>query len=267
MFRVASIQLLHRDTDSKAGRIAHAEQMIDRATGADLILLPEVWNLGWWSFDQWREGSESLQGETISRMAAKAKQVNAYILAGSIIEKAKDGSLYNTAVFLDPKGKIIATYCKMHLVGFRVAGGLSAEEKFIVKRGEKPVSVKTELGVFGFSICYDIRFPELYRKLAIEHGVEVFLYISAWPMAKLDNWRALTQARANENLCWLVSCDGAGVNRGVAALGYSSIINPNGVSVAQGGIQEQIVKGEIDINEVYELRKSLTALDDRVIKM
>ena len=264
MFKVASIQTLHRDSDTKADRIAHVEQLIDKAADADVILLPETWNVGWWSFDKWREESETLDGETTSRMAEKAKQVNAYIMS-DIVERDKEGTLYNTAVFLDPKGQIIATYRKIHLVGFHIAGGLNAEEKFIAKRGDKPVSVKTELGVFGLSICYDIRFPELYRKLAIEHGVEVFLFVSGWPLAKLDNWRALTQVRANENLCWLVSCDAAGVNRGAAYCGHSSIINPNGVIIAQASIQEAIVKGEIDIDEVYQTRKALTALDDRVL--
>lgn len=265
MFKVASIQMRHSDTESKADRITRAEQLIDKAADADVIVLPETWNVGWWSFNEWQDSSEPLNGETISRMAEKAKQVNAYILAGSIIERAEDGSLYNTAVFLDPKGKIIATYRKMHLVGFRVHGGLDAEEKFIVKRGQEPVSVKTDLGVFGFSICYDIRFPELYRKMAIEQGVEVFLFIAGWPMAKLDNWQALTQVRANENLCWLVSCCPTGLNRGLPYLGYSAIINPNGLITAQARTVETIVKGEIDINEIYEVRKALTALDDRIL--
>ena len=264
MFKVASIQLAHRDSDSKEDRIVHAEEMIDKAAGADLMLLPEAWNVGWWSFDQWRDSSEPLDGETVSRISEKAKKYNAYILAGSIIERDKDGSLYNTSVLLDPKGKVAAHYRKIHLVGFRIQGGLSAEEKYIAKRGDKLVSAKTELGVLGLTTCYDLRFPELYRKLALEHGVEVFLLIAAWTMTKLDNWRALSQARANENLCWLVSCGGCGINRGAASLGYSSIINPNGIITAQGGTQETTVKGEIDISEVYALRKSLTALDDRV---
>jgi predicted amidohydrolase len=265
MFKAAAIQLAHRDGESKEDRIKHAGEMIDRADGAQLVLLPEAWNVGWWSFDQWRDYSEPIDGETVSRIAEKAKKLNAYILAGSIIERDKDGNLYNSSVLLDPKGKIVAHYRKIHLVGFRIQGGLSAEEKYIAKRGEEPVSVKTELGVLGLTTCYDLRFPELYRKLALEHGVEVFLLIAAWTMTKLDNWRALTQARANENLCWLVSCGGCGVNRGAASLGYSSIINPNGIVTAQGGSQETIVKGEIDIREVYALRKTLTALDDRVL--
>ena len=265
MFKVASIQLRHSDTETKADRIARAEQLIDQAADADLIVLPESWNVGWWSFDQWKDNAEPLNGETISRIAAKAKQVNAYIMAGSIVEKDEEGSLYNTSVFLDPKGKIIGTYRKMHLVGFRVHGGLDAEEKFIAKRGLEPVTVKTELGAFGLSICYDIRFPELYRKMAIEQGAEVFIFVAGWPMAKLDNLQALTQVRANENLCWMVSCCPTGLNRGIPYLGYSAIIDPNGLIRAQARTVETIVKGEIDINEVYQVRKALTALDDRVL--
>jgi len=91
------------DGESKESRIEHVEEMIDRSGDADLIVLPELWNIGWYSFEQYHEYSETLQGETISRIAEKAKESNAYILAGSIIERSEE-RLYNTAVFLDPKG-------------------------------------------------------------------------------------------------------------------------------------------------------------------
>lgn len=188
MIKVASIQLWHNDDDSddsKEDRITHAEQLIDSAAESDLILLAEVWNTGWWSFNMYCEGSETLQGETISRIAEKARAVNAYILAGSIVERQGD-SLYNTAVLLDPKGKAIATFRKMHLVG--VGGAREAE---LMKCREEIVTVKTDLGVLGLSICYGLRFPELFRKMAVNHGVEIFLHISAWPMQWLDDWRVL----------------------------------------------------------------------------
>jgi len=117
MIKVASIQLWHNDDESKQDRIAHAEQLIDSAADCDLILLPELWDIGWWSFDIYHQVSGPLPGETVSRIAEKARRVNAYILAGSIVERDGD-SLYNTAVMLDPKGQIIATYRKIHLVGF-----------------------------------------------------------------------------------------------------------------------------------------------------
>lgn len=261
MIKVASIQLWLSDDDSKEDRIKQVEQLIDSASDADLILLPEVWNIGWYSFDMYHDGSESLDGETISRMAQKARDVNAYILAGSIIERSGD-SLYNTAVFLDPKGKIIATYRKIHLVH---APGI--QEASLLKPGTDIVAVKTEIGVFGFSICYDLRFPELYRKLAVHKEVEVFLNIAAWPLVRVENWVELGHARANENQCYFISCNCAGFNRGKQVLGHSAIVNPYGVSIASGGLSGCVVKGEVDITEVYKFRKNFTALQDRVLSV
>lgn len=263
MIRVACIQLGHSDNDSKEDRIAHAEQLIDGVAESDLILLPEVWNIGWWSFDMYREGSETLHGETVSRIADRARAVNAYVLAGSIIEKCGD-SLYNTAVMLDPKGRIIATFHKMHLVGI---GG--AREAELLERGDEPVTVKTDVGVLGFSICYDLRFPELFRKMAVNGGAEVFLHIAAWPAQWLDDWRALCYARATENLCFLVACGSAGTNRGSQYLGHSAIINPDplGAIFPSAGTEESVVKGEIDISEVHRLRKRFPALEDRLLSV
>lgn len=263
MIRVASIQLWHNDDDSKQDRITHAEQLIDSAAESDLILLPELWNIGWWSFDIYRESSETLQGETISRIAEKARAVNAYVLAGSIVERQGD-SLRNTAVLLDPRGKVIATFRKMHLSGF----GESREAE-LCKRGEEIVAIKTELGVLGLSICYDLHFPELFRKMAVDHDAEIFLHISAWPMQWLDTWRTLCQARATENLCFLVSCNLAGINRGKEYLGHSAIVNPHplGATFASAGIYETVVKGEIDIAEIYRLREWFHALEDRFLSV
>lgn len=209
----------------------------------------------------YHEGSETLQGETVSRIAEKARAVNAYILAGSIVERRGD-SLYNTAVLLNPGGQIIATYSKMHLLGWQ-----GAREKDLLKRGEEIITVKTDLGVLGLSICYDLRFPELFRKMGVDHGVEIFLNVSAWPMVRVDDWRAFCHARASENQCFLVSCNMAGVNRGKQFLGCSAIVDPLGTAVASAGIHESVVRGEIDTAEVYKIRKSMPVLEDRFLSV
>ncbi len=256
MIKVASIQLWHNDDDSKQDRISHVERLIDSVADSDLIVLPEVWNIGWWSFDMYHEGSETLQGETISRIAEKAKAVNAYILAGSIIER-KDDSLYNTLVLLDPKGQINAAYRKIHLVGFM---GREAE---LLKPGEEIVTAKTDLGILGFSICYDLEFPELFRKMAVNHSVEIFLLVAAWLTEELDHWREQCHVRAYENHCFLIASDLAGTNRGNGCLGHSCIVDPWGIPIASAGIHESIVKCEIDTAEIYKIRKLMPNLEDR----
>lgn len=259
MIKVASIQYWFSDDNTKEERIRHIENLIDQAAEADLILLPEVWNIGWRSFDKYREGSETIEGETISRIGKKANEINAYILAGTIIEKSgKD--LYNTAVFLNPKGEVISKYRKIHLVTRK-----GSEEVMAIKTGREIVTVKTELGVFGFGVCYDLRFPELYRKMAINKGVEVFLQPAAWPLVRVENWIDLSHARANENQCYLISCNCAGFNRGVQYLGHSSIVDPHGISIASAGLFQKIVKGELDMDNLRKFRKETPHLKSRVL--
>ena len=270
IFKVASLQMAHSDAHTKADRIAHVEETIDKVADVDLILLGEIWNTGWFSFDEYKDNAEFLDGETTSRIAAKAKQVNAYILSGSIVEKDKEGNLYNTSVLIDPKGNSIATYRKMHLVGFTIRGTSMGEggEKNILKPGREIVAVKTDLGIFGLSICYDIRFPELYRKMAVNEGVEVFLYPAGWPITKVDNYFSLIKARANENLCWMVTCLGAGMNCGNVLQGYSAIVDPDGnIPVCAPPIKEYILRGEIDTGQIYTLRKALTVYEDRALSV
>ncbi|MBI4319332.1 MAG: carbon-nitrogen family hydrolase [Chloroflexi bacterium] len=259
--KVASIQTALADDLSKADRIAQVERLIDTVAGADLVLLPEVWNLGWYCFDKYRDSAETLEGETVSRIARKAREINAYILAGSVVEMS-GGDLYNTAVMLDRKGEVIATYRKIHVV--HAPGVLEAD---LLKAGKEPVAIKTDIGVFGFGICYDLRFPELFRKLAVNHGVEVFLVVAAWPLVRVENWVEMGHVRAGENQCYLVSCNCAGFNRGKQLLGHSGIVDPFGTPIASAGLAGCIVKGEIDIAEVYKVREQFTALQDRVLSV
>ncbi|MDP2931159.1 MAG: nitrilase-related carbon-nitrogen hydrolase [Chloroflexota bacterium] len=264
-YKVACVQLEIKDSDTKADRIARAEQLMDKAAGANLFVLPEVWNVGWWCYDQWPSGAEPINGETISRMAAKAKQLNAYILAGSIVEKAEDGNLYNTSALLDPRGKVIAKYSKMHTVAWESVGALEGK---IVQKGKDLVAVKTDdLGVIGLSICYDLRFPELYRKLAVHKGVEVFICVAGWAMVRVDDWRCMIHARATENLCYVIAVNCCGVNRGKQYAGYSRIVNPHGTIIGSGNIYETVVEGKVDIEDVYKTRKQIPAFEDRCLEV
>jgi len=259
--KVASIQLYHNDEDTKQKRIEHAENLIRKAGDADLILLPEIWNIGWWSFDKYQQESETLnRSETISRMASIAKEVDAYIVAGSIVERVKN-SLYNTSVLIDNSGRIAATYRKMHIPRWI---GREAE---LISPGDAIATLETDLGVFGFSICYDIRFPELYRKMAINHGVNILIHVTAWPIVRQDNLRELWHVRANENLCFLVSCSSSGFNYGNQFFGHSAIVDPMGISIASGGFEECIVRGEIDTEEIVKARERIKVFQDRVLSI
>lgn len=257
--KIASIQLWLFEGDTKEKRIEHVEKRIEQNADADLILLPELWTIGWRSFDRYELEAETLEGEIITRIGEKAKKVNAYIHVGSIVER-KGNELYNTAVLLSPEGKVIGVYRKLHLVSEK-----GAEEVAYLKPGKKIVFVETEIGKLGFSICYDIRFLELYRKMVVNYGVEIFLHIAAWPVGRAENWIELCHARAAENLAYLISCNCAGFDRGVQYFGHSAIVDPYGISIASAGLSETVIRGEIDIEGLRELRKTIPYLQDRVL--
>jgi len=259
MFEVASIQLEISDHDTKGQRISHVEELMDEVSGVDLIVLPEIWNIGYFSFDLYHKASETLEGETVSRMAQKAESLGAYVLAGSIVERA-GGKLFNTSVLLDRRGKIVATYRKIHLFGY------GSKEQTLLSPGEKTAVVRTELGVFGLSTCYDLRFPELYRRM-IDEGAEIFLVTAAWPYPRLEHWMALNQVRAFENQCFLISSNCVGHNRGKQFLGHSMVVDPWGIILASGGDFECIVKTEMDLDVLYRARAEFPPLRDRVIEI
>ncbi len=257
MIKVAAIQIWHDDKDTNEDRVARAEKLVDSAADCNLIVLPELWYVGVWSYDVYHQSSEQIPGPVVSRIAEKARKLNAYILAGSIIERDGD-NLHNTAVMLDPRGKVMATYRKMHLIG-----AMGAKEPEMFKPGDKLVAVKTELGVLGLSVCYDLRFPEFFRKLVIQHGVEIFLHPTAWPLARLDDLRAYCHVRASENQCFLISADVGGNNRDNPFAGHSAIVDPWGKRLASAGLYERVVKAEIDLSEVHQARQMLPLLKDR----
>jgi len=256
LFKVASLQLEINDGQNKEERIAYTLGQMDQAREADLILLPEIWNIGYFSFDRYQEENETLDGPTISAVAAKARELNTYVFAGSFVEQ-QGGNLYNTSVMLDNQGAIIATYRKIHLFGY------CSREKELLTPGRKVSVVHTELGVLGLSTCYDLRFPELYRRL-MEAGAEVFLVTSAWPYPRLTSWVVLNQARALENLCYLVSCNCTGLNRGQRLLGHSMVVDPWGEILAGKVAGECIVSAVIDPCRVHQIRDEFPPLQDRV---
>ncbi len=258
MYKVASLQLEINDRQTKQDRIDYALKQMELAGDADLILLPEIWNTGYFNFDRYREESETLDGLTITAVAEKARKINSFVFAGSFVEK-REGKLYNTSVLLDNRGKNIGSYRKIHLFGY------GSREKELLSPGEEAVVVNTELGALGLSTCYDLRFPELYRHM-LDLGAEVFLVTSGWPFPRWANWIALNQVRAMENVCYLVSCNCAGVNRGVAFLGHSCVVDPRGIIRAGSNEEPCIVSGPIDLERVHQIRNSFSLLKDRTLK-
>jgi len=253
----ASIQL-NIGNESKLQRIERVEVLLDRIKGVNLVILPEIWNIGYFSFDLYDKDSEPIDGETVKRMSAKAKEHSFFLHMGSFIERHNE-KLYNTSLLIDPGGKCIAHYRKIHLYGY------GSKESQILSKGNEVVVVETELGKIGMCTCYDLRFPELFRKM-LDMGAELFLVASGWPYPRLEHWIMLNRVRAIENVVFLVSSNCVGVNRGVQFCGHSMIVDPWGVILTSGGDEECILKTEIDIGKVPEIRRNFPVIRDRVLK-
>jgi predicted amidohydrolase len=257
MIKIASIQMAVGD-EEKAKRLERCEALLDRAKGADLVILPEIWNIGYFAFDLYRPQAEPVDGQTARRMSAKAREHGYYLHGGSIVEK-RDGRLYNTSLLLDPAGNRVAAYRKIHLYGY------GSKESQILTRGNEVAVADTPLGRIGLATCYDLRFPELFRAM-LDRGAELFLVTSGWPYPRLEHWIMLNRVRAIENSAYLVSSNCVGINRGVRFCGHSMIVDPWGVIVASGGDEEGILQAEIDLGKVSEVRGEFPAVSDRILE-
>ena len=252
--RVTSIQLAMSD-QPKEKNVAHALRLVQEAPPVDLILLPEIWPSGFFCFDRYQRDSEAINGPIVTEFQKAARKRRCHIFMGSMVEN-DNGHLYNTSILLNPEGQIAARYRKIHLFGYQ------SEETTLLEPGEDIVVVDTPWGRSGLSTCYDLRFPELYRRM-VDKGAAFFLVASAWPRVRLAAWKLFNRCRAHENLAFLISCNCAGANQGKTYAGHSMIVDPLGQVVAEGSEQEDFVTAEIDPDRVNAIRQEFPALEDR----
>lgn len=253
--RIAAVQLEARNAPE-----TNREQVVERihdaaGRGADLVVLPELWPVGYFAFDAYGDVAESVPGETTARLAAVAEERSIYLHGGSLLERDGD-DLYNTSVLFGPDGRLQATYRKIHLFGY------DSEESVRLTAGETVCAVETELGTLGLTTCYDLRFPGLYRSL-VDAGVDVLLVTSAWPRERLDHWHLFTRTRAVENQAILVAANLTGSLRGVDLGGESVVVDPWGVERANAGGDARTIHADVALEEVRETRDSFPALADR----
>lgn len=257
--RVATVQFeAASDPDTN---VATAESRIRDAAadGADLVVLPEIWNVGYFAFDQYASQAEPIDGPTMTRLRELADELDIHLHTGSIVEHDGD-DLYNTSGLVDPSGELLDTYRKIHLFGYE------SEESQLLTPGERIVAVDTVLGTFGLTTCYDLRFPELYRALA-DAGVEMLLITSAWPNARLEHWLVLNRVRALENQVFLSAANLAGTNNGVELAGQSLVVDPWGVPIANAGTGERTSTIDVDLTEVEAIREAFPAVGDRQLEL
>ena len=252
-------------SSSKAENLAKAETFVRLAAerGAALVVLPEVFS--------WRgrhrkepEQVESIPGPTTHRLQELATRHAIHLLAGSFLEKSGESRAYNTSLLFSPDGNILACYRKIHLFDVDIPGQVSIKESDSMKPGEEVVTATTQLGTVGLSICYDLRFPELYRGLT-QRGAQVVFVPSAFTFPTgAAHWEALLRARAIENQVYIVAPNQIGKNvYGFADYGNSMIIDPWGKILARAPDKECIITAEIDLDYLEKVRRELPCLAHR----
>jgi deaminated glutathione amidase len=262
--RVACVQLTSRS--DKAANLEKAERLVARAaaTGADLVLLPEKWNaIG--DAEVLHGAAETLaEGESVEAMAGWARDLGVTLVGGSITER-RDGreKLSNTSVVFDPEGSIAAVYRKIHLFDVEV-GGHVYRESDAEEPGNEPVVVETEGWTTGVTVCYDVRFPELYRILAL-HGAELVTVPAHFTLyTGKDHWELLLRARAVENQYYVAAAAQIGETLpGRLSYGRSLIADPWGIVVATAPDEETVIAAELDRRRLEEVRAKLPSLASR----
>ncbi|WP_336000455.1 carbon-nitrogen family hydrolase [Halorientalis halophila] len=253
--RIASVQL-EAGADAESN-VAKGEARIRDAadSGADLVVLPEIWNLGYFAFDEYSAGAEPIDGPTMTHLQSLADELDIYLHTGSIVEENGD-DLHNTSGLVSPEGELLDTYRKIHTYGY------GSREQELLTPGERVVTVETDFGTVGLVTCYDLRFPELFRAL-VDQGAELFLVTSAWPIPRLEHWLMLNRMRAVENQVFLASSNLVGDNQGVELAGHSLVVDPWATPLANAGFHERTVIADVDMDMVAEARDDFPALADR----
>lgn len=257
---VACVQMASPGEGTKKDRINHAVSLIDQLPPVDLIVLPELWPVGFFRFERYKEESESLEeslkGGVIAAIREVAVRRRAFVLGGSFVERAERGRFHNTCFLVGPDGALLMTYRKMHVFGYR------SKEADLLTAGDSVTVAQTAIGTMSATTCYDLRFPELYRGL-VDAGAQVVLVPSAWPMERLDHWAVLNQVRALENQMYVVACNMAGEEGGTTLAGNSMVVDPWGEVIARADAGEQILLAELDMDRLHHLREEFPVLKDR----
>lgn len=263
-FVAAAVQM--NSTEDRERNLEQAFALVERAVerGAEFVALPEnVDMIG--PHGPKVANAEPLDGPTFMRFKAKAKEKKIWLLAGSIAEvSTQPGKARNTSVLFGPDGKRVAIYRKIHLFDVELADGTRFRESDVVEAGTEVVIAKTRLATFGMTICYDLRFPELYRAL-VTNRAEVLLVPSAFTMQTgKDHWEVLLRARAIENTAWVIAPAQTGDHgRGRRSYGNAMIVDPWGTVVARCSEGPGICLAELDPAVLESTRAAIPSLKHR----
>jgi predicted amidohydrolase len=271
--RIALVQIASPSDETPADRRTRVRRILaDLPRDVDLVVLPELWAVGFNHFDDYIAEAETLDGPTVRVAVQAARELDAWVLGGSIVEQIHGeqihgeqihgeqihgGALRNTTVLVDPTGHIANTTSKIHVFGH------ASREVELLSPGDSISTTATPFGRVGSTTCYDLRFPGLWNEL-VDAGAELVLVPAAWPAARLAHWRLLTAARAVDTQTFVVACNSCGRHGGVEQGGHSRVVDPWGELVAEAGADEEVLLVDIDPTQVDRTRVEFPVLADRL---
>lgn len=243
--------------------LTRTKQLLAGIGATDVIALPEVFSIRG-SDEDYRNSAAPLTGPLMNFLAAIAHRHNAWVLAGSMMEHHSTG-VYNTSVLLNRRGEIAASYRKIHLFEAELESGKVIRESDLWQAGSEPVMTNLEGWNCGMAICYDLRFPELFRHYSAQGAQLFFLPSNFTQRTGKDHWEILLRARAIENQCFIIAPNQCGTNphTGVASYGNSMIVGPWGEVMARFGTEEHVDTITLNIRDLEETRRIIPALTHR----
>ena len=259
--RVTLVQVnAGRDIQANLGRM---KQVLSRIGTTDLIAFPEVFAIRG-SDDDYRKSAQPLTGPLMNFMASIAHRHNAWVLVGSFVE-SHNSVAYNTSVLMDRRGEVVSSYRKMHLFEAELDSGEMIRESDLWVPGSEPVMTDLDGWRCGMAICYDLRFPELFRQYSSK-GAHVFFIPSNFTQRTgKDHWEILLRARAIENQCFVIAPNQCGTNphTGVASYGNSMIIGPWGEILTRFDENEKAETVNLNMHDLEKTRRTVPALAHR----
>lgn len=255
--KISAIQMNAKIGDKKAN-FDKVSALIERDIDTtDVIILPEVWTCGW-SPRVFQDSAEDLNdSDTIKFLSRIAKEHNCWIIGGSFITK-KDGHFYNTCPVINRDGKLVTTYSKNHLFSY-----YGCDEGKFVDTGNSPVMVNIDGVKVGLTVCYDIRFPEIYRAYR-KAGADLFVNCAAWGLSKPIPWECMTRSRAVEEQTYMVALTQSGfIENDEWNIGHSRIIDYKGETISEITNQKEgAMEAILDFDSMYKFRDKCTCLND-----
>lgn len=230
------------------------------AKGAKLVAFPEVVNI----LSEEPQYAEPIPGPTTELLMKKAKEHGIWIHGGSISEVNPEGfRTYNTTVLIDPNGEIVARYSKLHNFDMTLPDGSSVRESDRKEPGKDITTIETELGHLGFAICYDMRFPEIFRLMTLQGAEVIFLPANFTMPTGKDHWEPILRARAIENGCYIIAPNQTGVKEKFTAYGNSMVVDPWGTIIARASDKPGVILAEIDLDYLDAVRRRNPSVQNR----